>query len=134
MFGQNQYQYQQPGSYYNPAFPAVPLYPQQRQAQPQYQPLQYIPLYFVDGDAGAQAMPIEQGQSATGLDKKRMIFYLRSMSQNGEFDSHKFRLVEIEENQNQGAEYATAEELAQIRQELEQLTARINGTGAGGNE
>ena len=119
---QNQFYQQSPGSYYDPSFPAAPLYQQRPQAQ-----FQSARTYFVDGDIGAQSIPLDDGQSCFAIDKKRQVFYLRSLI-NGEYETHKYNLVEIFDAQP-APDFAN--QIQQLRDEIAKTNQRIDGLNGG---
>ena len=111
-------------SYNNPEYPAAPAYGNRQRQRPQA-----VATFFVDGDIGAQSIPLENGQSCFAIDKKREIFYFRSLS-NGEFEGHKYKLVEIFDTPQQSPDFAA--QIQQLRDEITKTNQRIDSIGKDG--
>lgn len=96
--------------------------------QPQYQPQQGGAIAFVEGDAGAAAMQVEPGKSGMAMDIKAMMVYLKSVDPAGIPSTRKFRMVEeVQQPQQAAVAYATADELRRIQDEVQRLSAAVQG-------
>lgn len=110
----------------NPLYPAAqPQQMPQQQAQGQATAPVNTNMIFVSGPEEVKARPLPFNSEVIFLDNEKSRLYKKTVAANGQFEVAAFDIVPVQEESTAG--FATAEEVAALREELAALRGKMGG-------